>query len=91
MPIEEIRELVKENGKVHIEESRPTDKLFKLFSTVGLVLGLVVYMCTFGILFGFIVFFLWGAKKMALAVRRIFKKGNNTEIKGDIINLNKEG
>ncbi len=84
-PIEEIRQIVELK-----EKRRLNDKLFDLFSSIGLILGLIVFTFTFGILFGIVVFTVWGFKKMCTIITSLFKHSNNTVNDGDIINLNKE-
>ena len=89
MPIEEIRKIVKNDYKP--ENNKLNEKLFNLFSSVGLILGLIIYIFSFGILFGFVVFLVWGFKKMIGTIKNICKKGNNITKNDDIIeNLNKE-
>ena len=56
------------------------DRLNELYGDIGLVLGLVVFTCTLGIILGFITYTVIGFKTM------IKKIGNSTHKKGEIIN-----
>lgn len=81
-PIEEIRELIKAKP---IYKQSLNDKLFGWFSSIGLILGLVVYTITLGIIFGFITFTYWGVQKMITTFRKSKNNKQSNTSESDII------
>lgn len=89
MTIEEIREYAQNKTEPSEpiifepsikKEKRPLrDRLNDIYSNVGLLLGLIVFACTLGIVLGFITYAIIGVKTM---IRKI---GNSAHKKDEII------
>lgn len=78
MTIEEIRALnepTRDNGKQNVNSEK---KIVKIYSEIGLSLGLILFMFSLGILFGFITYTVIGLKTM-------IKKIGNSSRKAEII------
>ena len=73
--MEEIRQII---GVPPIQNKSLNDKLFGWFSSIGLILGLVLYTVTLGIIFGFITFTYWGVLKILATFRKLKNKQSNT-------------
>lgn len=83
LPIEEIRKIV---GVTPPQNKSLNEKLLGWFSSVGLILGLIVYTITLGIIFGFITFTWWGAQKLRATFQKKKDKQSNTSESDIIIN-----
>lgn len=81
--MEEIRQII---GVPPVQNKSVNDKLFGWFSSIGLILGLVLYTVTLGIIFGFITFTYWGVQKMRATFRKLKNKQSNTSESDIIIN-----
>lgn len=78
--IEEIRELMKVDKSLNFEtketknDSDFRNKIFNCFSNIGLVLGLIVFTFTIGIIFGIVTFAVFGFVKMKNLILKLTKK-----------------
>ena len=81
--MEEIRQLL---NVPPVQNKSLNDKLFGWFSSIGLILGLVVYILTLGIIFGLITFTWWGVQKLRATFQKKENKQSNTSESDIIIN-----
>lgn len=81
-PMEEIRQII---GVQPVQNKTLNEKLFGWFSSAGLILGLVVYTITLGIIFGFITFTYWGVQKMLSTFRKLKNNKEDNTSDADII------
>ena len=81
--MEEIRQLL---NVPPVQNKSLNDKLFGWFSSIGLILGLVVYILTLGIIFCLITFTWWGVQKLRATFQKKENKQSNTSESDIIIN-----